>query len=52
MRVINVARKYLPLSGDERGQQDLDDEGDVSGNEERLRHWAKVLADAGSELGL
>ena len=38
--------------GDERGQQDLDDEGDVSGNEERLRRWAKVLADAATELGL
>ena len=38
--------------GDERGQQDLDDEGDVSGNEERLRRWAKALADAAAELGL
>lgn len=38
--------------GDERGQQDFDDEGDVSGNEERLRRWAKVLADAAAELGL
>ena len=38
--------------GDERGQQDLDDEGDVSGNKERLRRWAKVLADAAAELGL
>ena len=38
--------------GDERAQQDLDDEGDVSGNEEHLRRWAKALADAAAELGL
>lgn len=38
--------------GDEREQHDLDDEGDVSGNEEHLRRWAKVLADAAAELGL
>jgi len=38
--------------GDERGPHDLDDEGDVSGNEEHLRRWAKVMADAAAELGL
>ncbi len=38
--------------GDERGKQDLDDEGEVSGNEERLRGWVKVLADAATELSL
>ena len=38
--------------GDERGEQDFDDEDDVSGNEERLRHWAKALADAAADLGL
>ena len=38
--------------GDERGQQDFDDERDVTGNEESLRRWAKTLADAAAELGL
>ena len=38
--------------GDERGEQVLDDEGEVAGNKERLRDWAKVLADAATELSL
>ena len=38
--------------GDARGQQDLDDEVDASDNEERLRRWAKVPADAAAELDL
>ena len=38
--------------GHERGQQDLNYEGEVSGDEERIRRCAKVLVDAAAELGL
>ena len=35
---------------DERRQQDLDYEGKASGDQERLRRCAKVLADAAAKL--
>ena len=38
--------------GDKQGPDDVDEEGVVQGNEDKLRRWAQVLADASTELGL
>ena len=54
----NLETKTLPgqtvqyCYGDGRGELDLDDEGNIRDNKQKLRRRAKVLAEAAADLGI